>query len=63
MWAHQIITLRIPLLLLFSVQYTYFSLIRIYLTVVVIVFVVVVIVFALYSLCVFVVSFTACVFL
>jgi hypothetical protein len=36
-------TLRIPVLLLFSVQYTYFLLILIYL---------IVVVFALYSLCV-----------
>jgi hypothetical protein len=45
MWAHHNMILRIPLLLLFSVWYTYFLLTLIYL-------IVVVIVFALYSLCV-----------
>jgi hypothetical protein len=44
MWVHQFMTLRIPLLLLFSVQYAYFLLILIYI-------IVVVIVFALYSVC------------
>jgi hypothetical protein len=45
-------TLRISLLLRFSVLYTYALLILIYIIVVVIVFIIVVIVFALYSLCV-----------
>jgi hypothetical protein len=45
MWVHQFMTLRISLLLLFSVEYAYFLLILIYL-------IVAAIVFALYSLCV-----------
>jgi hypothetical protein len=45
MWVHQFMTLRISLLLLFSVLYAYFLLILIYI-------IVVVIVFALHSLCV-----------
>jgi hypothetical protein len=56
--VHQFIPLRIPLLLLFSVQCTYFLLILFYLIVVAIVFVVVVILFSLYSLCS--VSFVVC---
>jgi hypothetical protein len=59
MWVHQFMTLRISLLLPFSVEYVYFLLILI--KIIVIVFVVVVGVFALYSL--WVVFFVVCVVL